>query len=261
MIYNLSSLTIALELFACMIVACEIGHWLGKRLKKEVGLAYQGQIDSVQSSLLGILALLIAFTFSIALQRFESRNDAVVDEANAIGTAFLRTQLLPKQAQPEIQQTMRQYVDLRARASQLALNNATERDPLLQQATMTQDKLWQQTMQLVPANATPVTYGLFIQSLNEMIDSFGRRTAVISRHVPEAVLGLLAIVFTMTSWVIGFNAGIAQPRVSKITYLKIFLVALLVYAILDLDHPRQGMIQVDQTPLLDLQRSIHNKTD
>lgn len=256
-IYNLSSVTIALELFACMLIATEVGCWAALRLKKNVTPAYQLQVESAQNALLGLVALLIAFTFSMALQRFESRSDAVVDEANAIGTAYLRTYLLPKELQPEIRLAFRHYVDLRVKASTTALNKTSEREALLIEANVALNDLWLQSMKIIPANPSPATYGLYIQSLNEMIDSYGHRTAIIARHVPETVLGLLAIVFTVTSLVIGFNAGIAQLRVSKISYLKIFLIVTLVYVILDLDHPRQGLIQVDQKPLLDLQKSLY----
>jgi hypothetical protein len=229
-------------------------------MKNRMPESYRVQIDSIQSALLGLLALLIAFTFSMALQRYDSRSDAVVDEANAIGTAYLRTQLLPLENQAEVQRALRQYVDLRVKASTLPLNRVDELNKFFDEDNKALDQLWQKTMQEVPANANPATIGLFIQSLNEMIDSFGRRSAIIERHVPEAVLGLLAIVFTMTCMVIGYNAGIRQHRPSKVTYLMVLLIALLVYAILDLDHPRQGLIQVSQKPLLDLQTSLHKSS-
>ncbi|MDP1765389.1 MAG: hypothetical protein Q8K83_00665 [Methylotenera sp.] len=93
--YNQSSILIALVLFIFMILAIEVGYRLGHKVKMRASESYKAHIDAAQTSLLGILALLIAFTFSIALQRFDSRSDAVVDEANAIGTAYLRTQLIP----------------------------------------------------------------------------------------------------------------------------------------------------------------------
>ncbi len=256
-IYSHSSLLVAFVLFMLMFLAIELGFRAAKSMRKRLPESYCAEIDSVQTSLLGLLALLIAFTFSMALQRYDSRSDAVVDEANAIGTTYLRTQLLPIENQADIQLALRHYVDLRVKASILPLNRETELDQLSDEANSALDQLWQYTMKQVPANANPATIGLFVQSLNEMIDSFGRRSAVIERHVPDAVLALLTIVFTMTSIVIGYSAGIRQQRPSKITCLMVLLIVMLVYAILDLDHPRQGLIKVSQKPLLDLQTSLH----
>jgi SNF family Na+-dependent transporter len=257
MIYSHSSLLIAFVLFGLMFFSVELGFRVAKLTKKHFPESYLSEIDSVQTSLLGLLALLIAFTFSMALQRYDSRSDAVVDEANAIGTTYLRTQLLPIDNQAEIQHALRDYVDLRVHTSTLSPSREGELSKLFDEANTKLDQLWQYTMQQVPANANPATIGLFVQALNEMIDSFGRRSAVIERHVPDTVLGLLAIVFTMTSIVIGYNAGIKRQRPSKITYLMVLLIVMLVYAILDLDHPRQGLIKVSQKPLLDLQVSLN----
>jgi hypothetical protein len=258
-IYSHSSLLIAFVLFGLMVFAVELGFRAAKLMKKRCPESYRAEIESVQTSLLGLLALLIAFTFSMALQRYDSRSDAVVDEANAIGTVYLRTQLLPIESQAKAQHALRDYLDLRVKTSTLSPSQESELSKLFDEANAALDQLWQYTMQQVPANANPATIGLFVQALNEMIDSFGRRSAVIERHVPEAVLGLLAIVFTMTTVVIGYNAGIRQQRPSKITYLMVLLIVMLVYAILDLDHPRQGLIRVSQKPLLDLQVSLHKE--
>lgn len=144
-----------------------------------VSETYKAHIDAAQTSLLGILALLIAFTFSIALQRFDRRSDAVVDEANAIGTAYLRTQLIPISVRNDAQQSLRNYLDLRAQASTASLDHPAERNALLVKANQTLDTLWRYAIQAAEKDAGPVTSGLFIQSLNEVIDSFGRRVATI----------------------------------------------------------------------------------
>ena len=102
----------------------------------------------------------------------------------------------------------------------------------------------------------PVTSGLFIQSLNEAFDSFGRRTAALSRHVPELVLFLLYGTFMMTGGVVGFAAGFAGHRPSLVTYILIALIVVLAFIIIDLDRPRRGLIKVDQSSLIELKRTI-----
>ncbi|MDP1765388.1 MAG: hypothetical protein Q8K83_00660 [Methylotenera sp.] len=117
--------------------------------------------------------------------------------------------------------------------------------------------MWRYAIQAAERDAGPVTSGLFIQSLNEVIDSFGRRVATIDRHVPEAVLLLLSFVFIVTCSILGFSIGITGHRPSLVSYIMIGLIVLLVFIIIDLDHPRRGLIQVSQKSLIDLQTSIN----
>jgi hypothetical protein len=102
----------------------------------------------------------------------------------------------------------------------------------------------------------PVTTGLFVQSLNELIDSFGRRDAAVSRHVPEVVLLLLHGTFLIACVIIGYACGIGGQRPSLATYSMVALIVALVFVILDLDRPRRGLIEVSQKSLLDLQAAI-----
>ncbi len=255
--YNQSSVLIALVLLGCMVIAIELGYRLGLKAQNSASESYRQHIDAVQTSLLGILALLIAFTFSIALQRFDSRSEAVVDEANAIGTAYLRTQLLPTSVRGEAQQSLRYYLSLRVKASTIPLDNQIARDAILLKANQTLNTLWHYAIQAAKEDARPVMSGLFIQSLNELIDSFGRRTATIDRHVPEAVLFLLCTAFVVTGSVIGFSVGITSHRPSFVSYIMVGLIVLLVFIIIDLDHPRRGLIQVSQKRLIELQSSVN----
>jgi hypothetical protein len=230
---------------------------LGLKAQNRASESYRQHIDQVQTSLLGILALLLAFTFSIALQRFDSRSEAVVDEANAIGTTYLRAQLLPTSVRDRVQLSLRNYLNLRVKASTTPLDNPAARAAFILKANQTLNTLWDFAIQAAKEDARPVTSGLFIQSLNELIDSFGRRSATIDRHVPEAVLFLLCIAFIVTGSVIGFTVGITNHRPSFVSYIMIGLIVLLVFIIIDLDHPRRGLIQVSQNSLIELLSSIN----
>lgn len=256
-IYNQNSILIVIILFVAMLIAIESGYRLGVKSKKLANPSYKSHIESVQSSLLGILALLIAFTFSIALQRFDSRSEAVVDEANSIGTAFLRAQLLPIAVRQDVQKALHQYIDIRVQSSTLPLDHTNDHLALRTNANDILNSLWQLAIQAAEIDQNPVTTGLFIQSLNELIDSFGRRTATVDRHVPEAVLMLLSIVFIATGCVVGYSVGITNNRPSNMSYLMVGLIVLLVFIIIDLDHPRRGLIRVSQNSLTDLKASIH----
>jgi hypothetical protein len=143
-------------------------------------------VSVLESAMLGLLALMIGFTFAMALSRFEARRDAVLNEANAIGTAALRARLLPNRTM-ETLKLLREYVKIRLDitqdpASQTELTAAIGRSNTLHEA------LWQQAKAVVAKDNGMVPTGLFIQSLNEMIDSQGKRLAALNNSVPSIVL-------------------------------------------------------------------------
>ena len=105
--------------------------------------------------MLGILALLLAFTFSLSLQRYEDRSDAVVDEANAIGTAYLRSQLLPAAVRDDVRRLLGEYVDLRVRTGTIATNEKQPLAALLDQAGGLQNRLWEQARRAAEIEPNP----------------------------------------------------------------------------------------------------------
>jgi len=255
-IYGLNSLFIAGVLFISMSIAIEVGYRIGRVKQASADEAIKAHINAIQASLLGVLALMLGFTFSLALQRFDSRSQAVVDEANAIGTTYLRAQLLPVSVREETQKLLQNYADLRVKVSGLSLDNETAREAFLFKANNVLDALWGCARKAAEEDNSPVTSGLFIQSLNETIDSYGRREAALNRHVPEIILFLLYGTFLMTGGIIGYSAGIAGHRPAMISYILVALIVVLAFIIADLDRPRRGLIKVDQTSLIQLKAAI-----
>ena len=254
--YDVNTGLIAGVLLLSMALAMELGHRLGLRSKGSTNEATRDHISGIQSSILGILALLLGFTFSLSLQRFDSRSEAVVEEANAIGTAYLRVQLLPAAMRTEVRALMRDYLDLRVQASVLTAVDRTERQDLLAKAGRAQDALWGYAVQALEVDPNAYTPALFAESVNQLIDNFGKRDAALSRHVPEVVLLLLYGTFLMTGAIVGFSTGIAGHRPSLVSYVLVALIVVLVFIILDLDRPRRGLIEVSQKSLRDLQTGI-----
>jgi uncharacterized membrane protein (Fun14 family) len=255
--YDQSSVLIVGVLFASLVLAVEVGYRIGRRVQPRANEVSRSHVSAVQASLLGVLALILGFTFSQALSRYDSRSEAVVDEANAIGTAYLRAQLLPSSVRGEVKALLRDYLDTRVQASVIPLSDEAARQALLAKTGQQQTALWSYASQAAEEDPNPVPTGLFIQSLNDMIDSYGRRIAALDRHVPEVVLYLLFCTFLLTLGIVGYAAGVAGHRVSMVTYIMIVLIVLLVFVIIDLDRPRRGLIQVNQQSLTELQSSIH----
>ncbi len=253
--YGQSSALIVLGLFVLMLLSMEIGVRSGRR-KKAIAPEAITQANAVLASMLGLLALLLAFTFSAALQRYEDRSQAVVAEANAIGTAYLRAKLLPGGMHDEVQSLLRDYLDMRIQEGRVVTADPVVREPLLQQADLMAAQLWGHAVKAAQQDAGPVTSGLFIQSLNGLIDAYGTRNATLNRHVPEIVLFLMFATIVMTTATLGYASGIAGHRVTLAAFVLVVLIALVVYLIVDLDRPRRGSIQVSQESLLSLQKTI-----
>src|SRR5262249_37334265 len=145
---------------------------------------------TLQGAILGLLGLLLGFTFAMAVSRFDNRKRLVVDEATALGSAFLRARLLPEPEQSEVTKLLRQYLDARM---ELTRGNpaASSREELTERAARLQGLLWAQAVRATEQDRQAVATGLFVQSLNDVIDMAGKRDAALANHVPESVLLLL----------------------------------------------------------------------
>lgn len=253
--YSQSSFLIVSGLFIFMVLAMEIGFRSGLRRQVKATEAIT-QANAVLVSMLGLLALLLAFTFSAALQRYEDRSRTVVAEANAIGTTYLRARLLPLGMQDEVRALLRQYLDVRIQEGRVDSTEPELHQSLLRQAKLMEARLWSHAVKAAELDKSVVTSGLFIQSLNELIDTSTTRNAALNRQVPEIVLLLMFATIIMTTATLGYASGIAGHRVTLAAFVLVMLIALVVYLIIDLDRPRRGAIQVSHESMLSLQQTI-----
>ncbi len=253
--YSQSSVLIVLGLFMCMLLAMEIGFRSGHRKQLSTPESIT-QANSVLASMLELLALLLAFTFSAALQRHEDRSQTVVAEANAIGTTYLRARLLPGGMTDEVQALLGQYLDARVREGRVDATEPELHESLVHQAKLMEAQLWNHAVRAAKLDPNPVTSGLFIQSLNELIDTSGTRNAALNRHVPEFMLLLMFATIVLTTATLGYASGTAGHRVTLAAFILVILIALFVYLILDLDSPRRGIIQVSHESMLGLEQAI-----
>jgi len=256
LIYDQSSVLIVGVLFVGLVLGIEAGYRISRRSRAHVNKSVRTQINAIQASMLGMIALLLGFTFSQSLERHDARSEAVVDEANAIGTAYLRAQLAPPPVRDRAPSTVAEYLDLRVEGSAISLDHAERAESLIVETKRKQAELWEFAKQAAAEVDSPVTSGLFIQSVNELIDSFGRREAEITRHVPELVVILLMFTCVLCAVVVGVSSGADNHRPSATSYTLVILIVLLVFVVIDLDRPRRGLIEVPQASLVDLQRSI-----
>lgn len=241
---NLSAVLLALGLFGGMLLCLETGLQLGLRRRAESrdGGAGPGFI-ALGGAVFALLGLLIAFTFSGAAARFELKRHLVVDEANAIETAYLRIDLLPAAAQPAIREGFRQYLDARL-AVYDKLPNFEAASVEIARAVALQRKIWALAVAACRDLPSPATVTLVMSSLNEMIDISTTRTAALQAHAPGIIFVLLASVSLVCSFIAGFDASGRKNRswVHSIGFAAIL--ATTFYVILDLEYPRVGLIRL-----------------
>ncbi len=252
LLYGHSSIVITVILFFVILIFNEIGFQVGRFVQARTDDEVKSLTGSIQASILGLLALLLGFTFSMSMQRYDNRSMALIDEANAIGTAILRVQLLPEQYQQEGNSMFRQYVDLRIALGQIDLTKVAEREKFNKQTSVLQHKLWSLAIAATNDDPRAVTTGAFVKSLNDVFDSQGKRNALLQMHVPEVVLILLLIVFVSSGGILGYSGGLSGKRIIAPVILVALLITLIVFIIIDLDRPKRGLIQVNQAVMSEI---------
>jgi hypothetical protein len=256
---NLFDVNIWLILSASIVLflgATQIGFFLGRRAYQSgVDEHSRTQISTIQVAILGLLALLLGFTFAMSMSRYDKRKQMVLEEANAIGTTYLRTQLLPQPPRQEISNLLRQYVDVR-----LEFYAAGVDEEKLHQAMTGAQKLhkqiWSYTTALGEKDPRAVTTGLFLLSLNEMIDLHAKRLTAMENHVPESALILLYLLSTVAVMIVGYASGVAGLRNFFVTMMLPLLIAVVINVIVDIERPRRGLIKVGQDRLIELRQTL-----
>ena len=245
MVFVLVVVLLVLALFAVMLAASEAGRRIGiaRLARHSDGLAKGG--GSADAATFALLGLLVAFTFSGAAARFQDRRDLIVDEANAIGTAYLRLDLLPSDVQPPLRELFRRYVDVRVAVYGQALDDAATQAKLAESDEL-QAAIWAMAVPAVQREGIPTsTMMLVIGSLNAMIDITATRAMATRSHPPAVVFLLLVAMSLVCALLVGYATSQNTTRSWLHTLTFAAVIALTVYVIVDLEFPRVGLIRVD----------------
>jgi hypothetical protein len=243
-------------LIGLLLLSTEVGVRLGHRVQTSVDEQTRSELTTIQAALLGLLALLLGFSFAMAASRFEARKQLVVDEANAIGTTFLRAQVLPEPHRTEAQNLLRRYVDVRLEVTDARFD--VERiSEAIDQSERIHDLLWSQAVAVGQKDSHSIITGLFLQTLNETIDLHAKRVAAFRNHVPSSIFLLLCVVAFCSMGVTGYGCGLGKGRNFVPTAAASLLFATVIFTIVDLDRPTQGLITVTHQSLVDLKHSLN----
>ena len=249
-----NELLVFILVLSLMLAFSEIGFRLGLRLHKTEDAARKGQIGGIQGAVLGLLGLLLGFTFAMAVDRYDTRRGLVLKEANAIGTTYLRASLLPDTHQAPVRDLLRHYVDTRLNYWPLV------DDPLKLAEGMKligdiQTQLWKHTSESAKEAPNDIT-ATFIESLNETIDVDAERIAAMRAEIPGGVWLLLITIAAFGCVTTSYGGGAEGARSKLGSVFLPLLIAVVIVLIFDISHSRVGLIQIGQQPLVDLQQSM-----
>ena len=236
------------------VVAYEVGFRVGLWSKQRDPDGDEGPTGMIVGSILALMAFLLAITMGMAGDRFDTRRGLVLDEANALGTTYLRAGYLSEPAAAEMQELVIEYVPLRIAPSdqaQLAAN--------IQRSEELQAEMWAIAEEVARTDGSDVT-ALFIESLNDVIDLHTSRVvAGIYARVPATILWLLVIGVIISLALVGYSAGLGRKRSPAIALVLVLFLGAVIWLVVDLDRPREGLIQVSQQPLIDLQQRLESE--
>ncbi|HEY7851759.1 MAG TPA: hypothetical protein VIB82_02215 [Caulobacteraceae bacterium] len=238
-----------------ILAAWAVGHAIGRRRRQPAATDWVADhIGVVQSALIGLLSLMIAFTFSLSLNRFEARRAAVLSEATAISETSQRAALLPPPRAAQAARLLAAYVQARIEFGNEGGRTARGR-VLVDRSVALQNVLWTQAMATGAADRVRPPTSLFIDSLVALGDRHEERLAADHNQVPLAVFLTLYGLAILGTGYSGYAAGVKGARGAMSNALLAVAIATVITLIADLDTPGSGLVNISQQPLLDLQKS------
>lgn len=240
-----------LEIYGCMLLAPEVGYRLGGWLKRTEHTD-RNQLSTIQGAILGLLGLMLGFSFAAAGSKFIDRQDLIVTEANAIGTAYLRGDLMEEPYRSQYQTALKEYT-----ATRIKIFDSLGYEGLSVAETESANlhgKMWD--LAVAGVKQSPEFDETVLPPLNEVIDLHTTVTVKMRRHLPWPVTLLLKIIAGAALFTVGFGNAISERRNVVLTTSLAFLVASVLWVTLDLDYPRMGLLQINDRPMVELYESL-----
>lgn len=238
--------------FMVVLLSIEVGFRVGRHRAAAREPEKESSAGAMATASLGLLAFLLAFTFGFAASRVEARRNVLIDEVNAIGTTYLRTRTLPEAERARARALLREYVDVR-----LGGALAGEVDAAIRRSVEIHDALWEQAAALAERDPRSIVLGLYLATLNQMIDLHAKRvTESLRVRVPAVIWVVLFAVAALAMAEMGFQTGLGGKRrpLSTPAFALAFAVVMLLIA--DLDRSQSGWIRVSQQSMIELRESM-----
>jgi hypothetical protein len=237
---------------AMVLLSIEGGYQLGTYRRQRSEKEDRPPVGEMVAATLALLAFLLAFTFGLAASRFDVRRGLVVDEANAIGTTYLRAAMLPEPHQSEVRTLLRTYVDVRLEAVRPG-----KLGPAIARSRALHTQLWDHATIVGKEHPSSIVVGLFIASLNELIDLHTRRlTLGAGNRIPGAIWTALYFVAIVGTAVMGYHTGLSGSGRSLAILALVLAFSAVITLIADLDRPQEGLLRVSQQAMSELRDSL-----
>lgn len=240
-----------------LIISVETGYWIGLKAKVEMTQAMKAQISTIQTAILTIFTFLLGFTFAMALARFDNRKQMVVKESNAIGTAVLRSKLLPENQRAKMNALFKTYVNLEFSITSRANVPIEEQKKQLKEAKRLQALMWDEAFAATEDNPLSIPAGLFATSINQLIDVKTERDIALSNHVPEIVLLGLLLFAALAIGILGYGNGLVATHARYPAIILCIVITISFILIIDLDRPNRGLTKVSQESMIELMSTIN----
>jgi hypothetical protein len=238
-----------------VVIAIEAGYRLGRTAHRRAEDEKESPVSAIAASILGLLAFVLAFTFGIVSDRYEARKTLVRDEANAIRTAWLRSDFLPETDRGEAKGLLREYVDRRLAAVQS--RDLDKLHKLIIESARIQRQLWDMAVVNARKDMNSDVAALYIESLNELNNLHASRVAVgLQARIPPGFWLVLYALVILGMIAVGYQTAIAGSRRSWVTLILALSFSLVIALIASLDRPLHGYVTVSQQPLADLRASM-----
>jgi hypothetical protein len=243
-------------LVALGIGAYEVGYELGQRRRKRSPDDTDSSAGALSGSMLALLAFLLAVTMGMAADRFDTRRRLVLDEATTINTTYLRAGFLTEPYRSDARELLREYVPLR-----IAPDTVEELATAMARSEEIHEDLWAIAQTIAIEDPSDIT-ALFVESVNEVIDLHSYRvTAGVYARVPDTVIIFLLVLAGIGVGMVGFGSGLSGKRSAISATLMIVALAATITLVVDLDRPREGLIQVSQRAMIELQEKLEQSSD
>jgi hypothetical protein len=233
------------------LMSFEIGYRISKFVHMKTESMETKTIGQISTGLLGMLAFVLAFTFSMAASQHEKRKQVVLEEANAVGTAYLRAELIDEPYADELKQLLKEYVDTRL----LAVEKEHTARGIVRSNEIHQ-LLWKQVRTAAKTQPNTNT-SLMVQSVNEIIDMHEKRvTAGLRDKIPMSIWFVLFVISVMAMLTIGIELGISGSRKLIVIVPMMLAFGALTTLIVELNRPQDGLLKVGQESMISLQKSM-----
>ena len=239
----MTELLVALGLIAGVVGAHEIGFWLGT-LTRSADEPFDRQVALVRTSTAALVAFLIGFAFSGAASCFIDRQDIILQEANALGTAYLRADTIAEPQRGELKTALKEYT-----ADRIAMLSREGRDlePLLAKVSGLHERMWRSAIKATQDNAPLMA--VVLPPINEVIDLHSTHLAMARKHLPVPIMAVLLGTAAVVVSMIGFGNGRVGRRFSVLDSVYGAVLALALWMTIDLDYPGIGLIGVSNLPV------------